>query len=91
MLVDSHCHLDSPDFATELDAIVARAEGAGVGHMVTISTRVKSHAQILAIAERFPNVTCSVGTHPHHAHEELDITASGSTPFTEWRRSLSGE
>jgi TatD DNase family protein len=75
MLVDSHCHLDFPDFASELDAVVARAGAAGVGHMVTISTRVRRHAQLLAIAERFPNVTCSLGTHPHHAHEELDITA----------------
>src|ERR1051325_4529771 len=75
MLVDSHCHLDFPDFAAELDAVVARAEAGGVGRMVTISTRVKRHAQVLAIAERFPNVTCSVGTHPHHAHEELDISA----------------
>jgi TatD DNase family protein len=75
MLVDSHCHLDFPDFAPELDAVVARAEAAGVRHMVTISTRVKRHDQVLAIAERFPNVTCSVGTHPHHAHEELDFTA----------------
>src|ERR1051325_10296699 len=76
MLVDSHCHLDFPDFAPELDAVVARAGAAGIGHMVTISTRVRRHAQVLAIAERFPNVTCSVGTHPHHAHEELDITAA---------------
>ena len=76
MLVDSHCHLDFPDFAPELDAVVARAEAAGVGRIVTISTRVRRHAQVLAIAERFPNVTCSVGTHPHHAHEELDITAT---------------
>ena len=75
MLVDSHCHLDFPDFAPELEAVVARAEAAGVGRMVTISTRVRRHAQVLAIAERFPNVTCSVGTHPHHAHEELDVTA----------------
>src|SRR6185436_16978927 len=75
MLVDSHCHLDFPDFASELDAVVARAEAAGIGRMVTISTRVRRHAQVLEIAERFPNVTCSVGTHPHHAHEELDITA----------------
>jgi TatD DNase family protein len=74
MLVDSHCHLDFPDFAPELDAVVARAEAAGVGRIVTISTRVRRHAQVLAIAERFPNVTCSVGTHPHHAHDELDIT-----------------
>jgi len=76
MLVDSHCHLDFENFAPELDAVVARAEAAGVARMVTISTRVRRHAQVLAIAERFPNVTCSVGTHPHHAHEELDITAA---------------
>jgi TatD DNase family protein len=76
MLVDSHCHLDFPDFAPELDAVVARASAAGVGHMVTICTRVRRHAQVLAVAERFPNITCSVGTHPHHAHEELDITAA---------------
>jgi TatD DNase family protein len=75
MLVDSHCHLDFPDFAPELDAVVARAQAAGVGRIVTISTRVRRHAQVLAIAERFPDVTCSVGTHPHHAHEELDIGA----------------
>ena len=80
MLVDSHCHLDFPDFATELDAVVARASAAGIGHMVTISTRVRRHAQVLSIAERFPSVTCSVGTHPHHAHEELDITAEDLTP-----------
>jgi TatD DNase family protein len=72
-LVDSHCHLDFPDFAGELDAVVARARAAGIARIVTISTRVKRHAEVLAIAERFPDVYCSVGTHPHHAHEELDI------------------
>lgn len=76
MLVDSHCHLDFPDFAAELDAVVARARAAGVGRLVTISTRVKKHAQLIAIAERFPDVFCSVGTHPHHADEELDIDAN---------------
>jgi TatD DNase family protein len=75
MLVDSHCHLDFPDFAAELDQVVARARAAGVGRLVTISTRVKKHAQLIAIAERFPDVFCSVGTHPHHADEELDIDA----------------
>jgi len=73
MLIDSHCHLDFPDFAAELDAVVARARAAGIARMVTISTRVKRHDQVLAVAERFPDVYCSVGTHPHHAHEELDI------------------
>lgn len=75
MLVDSHCHLDFPEFQPELDAVVTRARDAGLGRMVTISTRVKRHAQVLAIAERFPDVFCSVGTHPHNAHEELDIGA----------------
>lgn len=75
MIVDSHCHLDFPDFAAELDAVVTRARAAGVERMVTISTRVARHAGILAIAERFADVYCSVGTHPHYAHEELDVSA----------------
>jgi TatD DNase family protein len=76
MLVDSHCHLDFPDFSADLDAIVARAAAAGVGRMVTISTRVRRLGGLLAIAERFPNVYCSVGTHPHHADEEDGISAN---------------
>ena len=76
MLVDSHCHLDFKDFAEDLDAIVARAEAAGVGRVVTISTRVKRLASLLAITDRFPNVYCSVGTHPHEADEEDGIPAS---------------
>jgi TatD DNase family protein len=76
MLVDSHCHLDFPDFAGELDAIVGRARDAGVGRMVTISTKVKKHDDLIAIAERFPDVYCSVGTHPLSAHEELDVTTA---------------
>jgi len=75
MLVDSHCHLDFPDFADDLDAIVARAAAAGIGRMVTISTRVKRLGELLDIAERFPDVYCSVGTHPHYADEEDGIPA----------------
>jgi TatD DNase family protein len=82
MLVDSHCHLDFPDFATELDGVVDRARAAGVGRIVTISTRVKQHAALLAIAERYPDVYCSVGTHPHHAHEELDMTVEHLVALT---------
>ncbi|TIO22294.1 MULTISPECIES: TatD family hydrolase [Mesorhizobium] len=74
MLVDSHCHLDFPDFAEERAAIVARALAAGIGRMVTISTRVKRFQQVLEIAESFDEVYCSVGTHPHNAAEELDVT-----------------
>lgn len=75
MLVDSHCHLDFPDFADDLDAIVARAEAAGIGRIVTISTRARRIESLLAITARFPNVYCSVGTHPHNADEEDGITS----------------
>lgn len=73
MLVDHHCHLDFPEFAPELDQVVARAREAGVGTMVTISTRIRQFDKVRAVAERFDDVYCSVGTHPHNAHEELDI------------------
>jgi TatD DNase family protein len=73
MLVDSHCHLDFPDFADELDAVLERAEAAGIERIVTISTRIRQLEKARSIAERFPSVYCSVGTHPHNADEELDI------------------
>lgn len=76
MLVDSHCHLDFPDFAEERAEIIARAKAAGVERMVTISTRVKRFEQVLAIAEEYDEVYCSVGTHPHNAAEELDVTTA---------------
>lgn len=76
MLIDTHCHLDFPDFEAERDDIVARAHAAGVRQMITISTRVRKFPTILAIAEKYPSVFCSVGTHPHNADEELDIPVS---------------
>jgi TatD DNase family protein len=75
MLVDSHCHLDFPDFTAELDAVVARARAAGIGRLVTISTLVGKFPGLRAIAERFDEVYCSIGTHPHHADKEPDVTA----------------
>src|SRR5688500_10589788 len=75
MLVDHHCHLDFPDFADDLDGVVARAHAAGVDQMVTICTRVRRFAEVRAIAERYDEISCSVGTHPHNADEELEVTA----------------
>jgi TatD DNase family protein len=82
MLVDSHCHMDFPDFASELDAVVARARAAGIARLVTICTRVRKFPQVLAVAEKFPEIFCSVGTHPHNAHEELDIDAKALIDLT---------
>ncbi len=73
-VIDSHCHLDFPDFAPDLDGIVDRAHAADIARMVSISTRVARFDALLAIAERFPDVYCSVGTHPHYAHEEPEVS-----------------
>jgi TatD DNase family protein len=82
MLVDSHCHLDFPDIAKEQDAVVARARAARIGRMLTISTHVKRQAQIVEIAEKYDDVYGTVGTHPHHADEETDVTAETLVALT---------
>ncbi len=74
-LVDSHCHLDFPDFAEELDDVVARAGTAGIAHMLTICTHVTKFDQVLAVAERYDNISCSVGIHPHEAGNEPEVDA----------------
>ena len=75
MLVDSHCHLDFKDFDADRDAVVERAQAAGVGAIVTISTRVAKFAELKAITERYDGIYCSIGTHPHNAAEEPEVTA----------------
>jgi TatD DNase family protein len=70
MLVDSHCHLDFPDFAPDRADVLARARNAGVGVMVTIGTRLSKFAEVRAIAESDPALYCSVGVHPHEAEKE---------------------
>ncbi len=76
MLVDRHCHIDRHEFAKDLDGVVERAKAAGVGILVDISTRIRKFDEVKALVERFDNVYGSVGTHPHNAHEELDIPVS---------------
>jgi TatD DNase family protein len=76
LIVDSHCHLDYEGLAEDLPAVLKRCEDAGVGLVLSISSRIRKFDRILAIAERYENVFCTVGTHPHNAHEELDIPVS---------------
>jgi TatD DNase family protein len=75
MLVDSHCHLDFPEFASELDAVVERANDAGVGAMLTISTHLSRFERVRQIAERYDNVYCTVGVHPHEAASEGNVAS----------------
>ena len=83
MLVDHHCHLDFPDFRDRIGETVARARAAGVGLLVTISTRVRRYDEFRAIAEAHDNVFFSVGTHPHYAHEELDVAPARLAKLSE--------
>ena len=71
MLVDSHCHLDFPDYAGAVDGVVARARAVGVGTCLSIGTQLSRFPGVRAIAEAFPDVWCSVGVHPHEAEKEL--------------------
>jgi TatD DNase family protein len=75
MLIDTHCHLDFPDLAADIDGVLARAKAAGVTRMITISTHVAKAATYRAIADAHDNVFFTVGTHPHYADQELDVTA----------------
>ncbi|WP_182421900.1 TatD family hydrolase [Aureimonas sp. ME7] len=75
-LVDSHCHLDFPDFDADRDEVIARATLEGVGIMVTISTKVSRFSRIETLTSKYPNVFASVGTHPLSVAEENDISVS---------------
>ena len=74
MLIDSHCHLDFPDFEEDFDGVLSRAAEAGIGAMVTISTEIAKFPAVRAIAERHDNIFCSVGVHPHEAEADPGTT-----------------
>ncbi|TNE38410.1 MAG: TatD family deoxyribonuclease [Alphaproteobacteria bacterium] len=77
MLVDSHCHLNFEQLSSDLDGVVARAGEAGIGHMLTIGTKLREFAGVRAIAEQYDNIHCSVGVHPHEAESEAeDVTTA---------------
>jgi TatD DNase family protein len=81
LIVDSHCHLDFDELESRLPEVIANAEAAGVGLMVSIGTRVRKFDRLLRIAEENANVYCTIGTHPHNAHEELDVSVANLVEF----------
>jgi len=70
MLIDTHAHLDYPDFANDLPAIIEAARAAGVTRIITIGTGVESSRRAVALAERFENIHAVVGLHPTNVDEE---------------------
>jgi len=69
-LIDTHAHLDYPDFEPALDAIIARACEAGVKRIITIGTGLQSSRRAVALTERFPNLYAAIGIHPTNVIEE---------------------
>jgi TatD DNase family protein len=82
MLIDTHCHLDFPDFAEQELEFVTRARAAGVVRMVTIATHVTKFDRVRAVAERHEDVFCTVGTHPNHALDEPEASAAEIVALT---------
>jgi TatD DNase family protein len=76
MLIDSHCHLDFPELAADRAGLIARAAAQGVTGMVTISTFVSKAGVYREIAETHPEVMFTIGTHPHNAAAEPDVSAA---------------
>jgi TatD DNase family protein len=74
VLIDTHCHLDFPGFASDRDAVVERGRAAGLKRFITVSTRTQDFASISQLAESYEEVFCTVGTHPHSAHEEAEVS-----------------
>jgi TatD DNase family protein len=75
MLIDSHVNLHAPQFDADREAVIARARGAGVGLMVTISDKLSSLPAIQAISEANADIWHTVGIHPHEAKDEPDLHA----------------
>lgn len=84
MLIDTHAHLDYPDFAPDFEAVLARATEAGVTRILTIGTSVESSERAVALAEKYQNVFAVIGVHPSYAEEAGDDVM---TPLRELAKS----
>lgn len=83
MIVDSHCHLDFPEFKDNIDQIIANAKENDVEYMQTICTHISKFPQILDIATKYDNIFCSIGNHPNHVSEEKLATSDEIIKLTQ--------
>ncbi|MGI9392563.1 MAG: TatD family hydrolase [Parvibaculales bacterium] len=74
MFVDSHCHLDFPDFTEDREEVIKRAGDAKVSNMLSICTRLSDIERICKIADTYPHIYASIGVHPHEADKENNLT-----------------
>ena len=86
MLIDSHVNLHAPQFELDAEAVIARARAAGVQRMVTICDKVSSFPAVRAVAEAHGDIWCSVGTHPHEAKENPDLTSDELIQLAAWEK-----
>jgi TatD DNase family protein len=86
MLIDSHVNLHAPQFEADLDVVIERARAAGVARMVTICDRVSAFPAVRALAEAHGDIWCSVGTHPHEAKENPDLTSDELIRLARWEK-----
>ena len=75
MIIDSHCHLNYGSMQEDMTGVMARAEEAGVETMLSINARLSEYDEVLAVAEQYPHVFATVGSHPHEAEKEPGVTA----------------
>lgn len=69
---DTHAHLDYPDFAPEIEQVIARAQAAGIAKIISIGTDLASSARALKLAEEHAAIYAVVGWHPSHVREAPD-------------------
>lgn len=90
MLVDSHCHLNFPDFKEDLDEVLLRAENAGVGVLQTVCTRITEIPEILLLTQSHDNLFCSIGVHPHNVVDEPEFESDKMVSIAENSPSVIG-
>ena len=74
MLVDSHCHLNMSQFKDDLDSVIENAKKNNVKYLQTICTKLSDYYEIKEIAEKYSNIFCSFGIHPHEADHHMDLS-----------------
>ena len=82
MLIDSHCHLNFPDFKDDLPDVITRAEENKISKMLSICTKLSEFDEIKSIAEKYDNIYCTVGVHPHDAEDYVEVKAEEITALT---------